>query len=81
VCEAFGVEKSPSLCKVAEAALEKVLRVHSLEFGVDGKVRSADISALDPDSEDDRIAGWGGLTAFSSRFGDAVRTAVNQHAP
>ena len=37
-----------------------------------------DISKLDPGSEDDRMSGWGGLTAFSSRFGDAVRAAVNE---
>jgi hypothetical protein len=81
VCEAFGVDPSDPLRKVAEAVLRKDLKVHSLQFGDDHKVRSTDISALDPDSEDDRISGWGGLTAFSSRFGDAVRTAVNERAP
>ena len=35
-----------------------------------------EISALDPSSEDESIAGWGGLTEYSSRFGDAVRKAV-----
>jgi hypothetical protein len=30
------------------------------------------------DAEDERIAGWGGLTGFSSRFGDVVRKAVNE---
>jgi hypothetical protein len=80
VCEAFDVGTSPPLRKVAEAALAKELKVYSLDFS-DGKVRSTDISALDPDSDDDRIAGWGGLTAFSSRFGDAVRKAVNERGP
>jgi hypothetical protein len=42
------------------------------------KVTSVDISELDPSSSDDRIAGWGGLTEYSSRFGDAVRNAVNE---
>lgn len=54
------------------------LTYHHLAFGNDGRVRSADISDLDPGSEDERVAGWGGLTEFSSRFGDAVRKAVNE---
>lgn len=78
LCEAFDVRSSPQLLKVAKAALQKEYRVHHLAFGEDGKVHSVDISALDPGAEDDRIAGWGGLTEFSSRFGEAVRTAVNE---
>jgi hypothetical protein len=78
VCKGFDVSGSGSLRKVAEAALHKSYRVHLLEFGKDEKVRSTDISELDPDSDDTRMSGWGGLTGFSSRFGDAVRTAVNQ---
>ncbi|MBI4817863.1 MAG: hypothetical protein HY791_16505 [Deltaproteobacteria bacterium] len=66
---------------VAEAALTKDYRAHLLAFESDGKVRSTDISVLDPSSEDDRVAGWGGLTEFSSRFGDAVRAAVNESEP
>lgn len=78
VCDAFDVPNSQQLQKVAKAALNKEYRVHHLAFGDDGKVHSADISALDPGSDDERVAGWGGLTEFSSRFGDAVRTAVNE---
>ena len=37
-----------------------------------------DISRLDPDAPDDSEATWGGLTGFSSRFGDVVRSAVNE---
>jgi len=77
VCDAFNVPKSRQLQKVATAALDKDYCVHHLAFGGDGKVRSADISELDPGAEDERIAGWGGLTEFSSRFGAAVRRAVN----
>ena len=79
LCEAFEVDQSPQMQRVAEAALEKDYRTHLFEFGPDGKVVSSDISALDPDSEDERISGWGGLTSFSSRFGDAVRKAVNEN--
>lgn len=38
------------------------------------------ISDLDPSSssENENIAGWGGLTEYSSRFGEVVRRAVNE---
>lgn len=78
VCEAFGVRPSQQMQRVAKAALTKDYRAHFLAFEADAKVRSTDISALDPGSEDERIAGWGGLTEFSSRFGAAVRKAVNE---
>lgn len=78
LCEAFDVTKSPQVQKVAMSALAKDYRVHLLAFEEDGKVRSIDISELDPSSDDERMSGWGGLTEFSSRFGDAVRTAVNE---
>ena len=80
VCDAFGVDPRgrKALKKVAVAALEKDIRTHLLAFGADGLVSSKEISSLDPGDEDDDIAGWGGLTGFSSRFGDAVRQAVNE---
>jgi len=49
-----------------------------MDFDIQGKVISKDISTLDPFSEDESVAGWGGLTEFSSRFGNAVRKAVNE---
>ena len=78
VCEAFGTTASQQMRSVAEAALAKDYAVHALAFGEDGRVRSKDISSLDPDDEDDDISGWGGLTAFSSQFGSVVRKAVNE---
>lgn len=78
VCEAFDVAPSQQLQRVAMAALQKSYQVHLLAFEGDGRVRATDISTLDPTSPDERVAGWGGLTGFSSRFGDAVRTAVNE---
>lgn len=78
LCEAFGAGKSKQMQDVAKAALTKQYKVHLLAFDDDGKVRSSDISALDPGSEDERMSGWGGLTGYSSRFGDAVRQAVNE---
>jgi len=77
VCRAFDVQAKP-MRAVAEAALDKDYRAFLLEFDQDGKVKSVDISALDPSSGDERVAGWGGLTSFSSRFADAARDAVNE---
>lgn len=76
VCEAFGVEPSQQMRKVAKAALEKSYRTFLMAYGDDGKVRSSDISTLDPGDDNDLIAGWGGLTEFSSRFGDVVRESI-----
>lgn len=78
VCQAFGVRDPKNMHLVAKAALQKDYRAHLMDLGEDGKVRAVDISTLDPDAADERIAGWGGLTEYSSHFGDAVRMAVNE---
>ena len=80
LCDAFGIENRGPLHLVAKAALEKDVRAYLLHFGQDGKVRSKDISSLDPSADDDDVSGWGGLTGFSSHFGDAVRRAANEEA-
>lgn len=77
ICEAFEVESTPAMRKVAEAALRKDYRVCHLFFERGG-ARSKDISSLDADSPDDAVSGWGGLAELSSRFGEAVRRAVNE---
>jgi AAA domain, putative AbiEii toxin, Type IV TA system len=78
VCDAFGVQRPRQMKVVAESALAKDYRAHLLRFDSRGRVTSKEISTLDPSSEDEAIAGWGGLTEYSSRFGDAVRQAVNE---
>lgn len=78
VCDAFDVPRSQQMQRVAESALVKDYRAYSLDFDGRGRVVSVDISKLDPESPDERIAGLGGLTAYSSRFGDVVREAVNE---
>jgi hypothetical protein len=78
ICDAFEVSPSQQVHRVAEAALGKSYRTHLLEFGSNGKVRSSDISNLDPEADSEGESGWGGLTGFSSRFGAAVRKAVNE---
>jgi hypothetical protein len=76
LCDAFGVPEKP-LHPVSAHALKASYRVHLLEF-VGRKVRSKDISSLDPGSDDEDIAGWGGLAGFSERFSEAVRRAANE---
>lgn len=77
VCRAFGAQPSPGLLAVAERALRARYCVHYLEMdAATNRVRSRDISRLDPDAADKREAEWGGLTGFSSAFGEAVREAV-----
>jgi energy-coupling factor transporter ATP-binding protein EcfA2 len=78
VCEGFGVKATQQMKRVAEKVLERdvELRTYAMEFQANGKVKSRDISGLDPGSEDPHEAGWGGLTGFTTRFADAVRDAV-----
>lgn len=78
VCEAFGLATSIAMRRVAEAALGKSYCAYLVQFESDARVTSMDISALDPSADDERVAGWGGLTEYSSRFGDAVRKSVNE---
>jgi hypothetical protein len=79
LCDAFGAKRSHSVRKVLEHALSCDYRVHFLQLNPQlGRVVSRDISGLDPGSSDSAEADWGGLTGFSSRFGEAVRSAVNQ---
>jgi hypothetical protein len=78
-CDAFGLSRTDATREVMRNALKAIYRVHYLAFDADtARVRSTDISDLDPFSEDEGEANWGGLTGFSSRFGDAVRSAVNR---
>lgn len=77
LCEGLGVDAGQDMKRVATSALAKDYRVYLLEFGKDHMVTSKDISRLDPGAEDEGEAGWGGLTGFSSRFGEVVRKAVN----
>lgn len=77
--EAFGVKSSKEIRQVMKHALRVDYRVHYLGINAEsGKVRSTDISGLDPFSENTAEAEWGGLTGFSSRLGEAVRLAVNE---
>jgi hypothetical protein len=76
---AFNTKRSKGMRRVLEHALKCDYRVYFLDNQIlGGKVMSGDISNLDPGASDLNEAGWGGLTGFSSRFGEAVRAAVNK---
>lgn len=77
VCDAFRVTKSANMRKVAENALAINIGVHLMRFDEENKIIAKNISDLDPGADDDDVSGWGGLTGFSSNFGDIVREAVN----
>ena len=80
VCEGLGLPTAGQLRNVAKAALEKSYRVNLLAFESDGRVGSTDISSLDPDSENERISGWGGLAGVASTMNEAVFRAVQARA-
>jgi AAA domain, putative AbiEii toxin, Type IV TA system len=82
VCDAFSVptQARTSLKPVAEAALQKRIQTYILAYDENIQVAARDISTLDPEDEDDAVAGWGGLAGYSSRFGEAVREAANRAA-
>lgn len=50
-------------------------RTHSFYYAK-SRVFSKDISSLDPGDEDEIVAGWGGLAAYSGRVSDTVAEAV-----
>jgi len=72
--DVFGVKKTDPMKAVAQEAIHRTARVYY--FDRDGRTR--DISNLDPGSQDQREAGWGGLSEFSGRVNDVVATVVNE---
>lgn len=77
--QAFGLPHNLQAREIFGAALAKSSRTFFLGFQ-QGRVFSRDISSLDPGSDEPDIAGWGGLTAFSGRFGEAIAEAANEGA-
>jgi len=76
VTDAFEVGRA--FKGVAEAALTKDYRAYVLNFDDAGQVSSSEISSLDTLSDDDDVAEWGGLTRYSSLFGESVRKSYNE---
>ena len=78
LAEAFNVKRQLAVRAVMEHSLECDYRVYFLDLQTEThRVTSRDISSLDPGAAYEPEANWGGLTGFSSKFGDAVRAAVN----
>src|SRR2546426_2469317 len=76
---AFAVEKPGAVRSVMKHALRSHYRVYFFDLNQKThRVTTRDISRLDPGASDDAEASWGGLTGFSSLFGEAVRDAVNE---
>jgi hypothetical protein len=71
LCEAFDIAPTNDVIGVMKSALGASVSVTYLHYGKNGVV-STDISSLDPASEDEHVAGWGGLTGWSGRFSAAV---------
>ena len=69
----FRCTKNPQTRKMAQAALKKTARVYYFNSD-DGIVR--DISRLDPASEEEIEAGWGGLTEFSGHVSEIVTSIM-----
>jgi hypothetical protein len=77
--DAFFVKERRAVKQVMEHALGASYRVYFLQLDEETqRVNTLDISSLDPGAPGDAEAEWGGLTGFSSRFGAAVRTSVNE---
>lgn len=79
LAEAFDVGNKAGVRKVMEDALKRDYRVFFLKLDAQShRVMSQDISDLDPESENENEASLGGLTGFSTSFGEAVRKAVQE---
>ncbi len=77
ISEMLGLRSGrPDVSRMIECALRLVLRSYSFEYDQEGRVISKDISSLDPGDEDEVVAGWGGLAAYSARVSDTVAEAV-----
>lgn len=78
--DAMKWKATPGATETLRAALSKEYRVYAFDFGRDGRVRTTDISDLDPGAADDVESGWGGLTTFSGAMLDTVARAVSASA-
>lgn len=76
--KAFGQTSASASANLFSKIVDKKVAIYALGFGVSGKYFCKDISTLDAESEDPDIAGWGGLTASSSRVMGAVADFVAQ---
>lgn len=66
-----------TVAPVAADALNRKIRVYAFRRGLP----VVDISGLDPSSANEDEAGWGGLTEFTGRVGDAIARVVSRAIP
>lgn len=79
LCLGFEVEPTQQVQRVMDSALGRDYKVFFLNLDEQKhRMTARDISRLDPESMVEAEADWGGLTRFSSRFGEVVREAVNE---
>jgi len=77
--ELFDLPASPGMKEVFNAILaDKKVNSFYFQPGSDGVI-AQDISSLDPFSEDDSVADWGGITQFSSRAGDVISKLMQEN--
>jgi hypothetical protein len=72
LARAFDIPHRGAIRDVMETALRSDLKTYYMRFGSEGKVRSQDISTLDPFSEEGGEADWGGLTEWSTAFASVI---------
>lgn len=78
LCKLFNLERpSEHVVAFLKGALNKSYRTYFFNRTESGIV-TQDISSLDPGSEDENIAGWGGLSGFSGRIAQIVGEAVSK---
>jgi hypothetical protein len=69
----FDVKPTPGMAELAEKVMKRQVKVYYFDR-LGGTTR--DISALNPNAEEQSEAGWGGLSEFSGRANEAVARAV-----
>lgn len=74
ILDIFEAQKTSVMKQLAESVYQKSTRVFFFDRDT-GSTR--EISNLDPASEDEIEAGWGGLTSFSGRVGEVVSNVIN----
>lgn len=76
--ELFDLPNSPGMREVFNAVLsDKRFRSYHFEPSPHGVV-TRDISSLDPFSDDDSVADWGGITQFSSRASNVISRLMQE---
>lgn len=71
LCELFDIEKGSTTAKVFDGLQGKISKTYFFCSGKDG-VESTDISTLDVGDENQMVAEWGGLSAFSGKASEVV---------